>query len=170
MKKVCATVALCLFLAAVASAQTSTSPQGAAGIYTNNAVCASSSSGLTPSISTCTDNSNNGLWFTVMNASVKTSNTTDLFISPSLVTGLYTETQVKGSSAGTSQTAAATGSVAVRVIIDCTNCAPAGSAQPGLASFAFVPASDVNGLRTGLCLTKSVCGNDSHRSGPCGSR
>jgi hypothetical protein len=154
---------------------TSTSPQGAAGIYTGSAVCASSSSGLTPSISTCTDNSNNGLWFTVMNASVKTSTTTDLFISPSLVTGLYTETQVKGSSAGTSQTAAATGSVAVRVIIDCTNCAPAGKAQSGLASFAAAAQPDPKGtgivfdariqqltatlgqVVTSACLTTNTC-------------
>src|SRR5215469_3028409 len=107
---------------------TSTSPQGAAGIYNNSAVCASSSSNLTPSIQTCTDSGNNGLWFTVMNASMKTSTTTDLFITPSLVTGLYTETQVKGGSTAVSQTAAATGSVAVRVLIDCSNCAPPGSA------------------------------------------
>jgi hypothetical protein len=165
---------LCLG-SAQAQSGTSTSPQGAAGIYTGSAVCASSSSGLTPSISTCTDNSNNGLWFTVMNASVKTSNTTDLFISPSLVTGLYTETQVKGSSAGTSQTAAATGSVAVRVIIDCTNCAPAGSAQPGLASFAAAAQPDPKGsgivfdariqqltatlgqVVTSACLTTNTC-------------
>src|SRR5215469_3546303 len=99
---------------------TSTSPQGAAGIYAGNAVCASSSSGLTPSIQTCTDSGTNGLWFTVMNASVKTSTTTDLFITPSLVTGLYTETQEKGGSTAVSQTAAATGSVAVRVLIDCS--------------------------------------------------
>ena len=124
---------------------TSTSPQGAAGIYTGNAVCASSSSGLTPSIQTCTDNANNGLWFTVMNASVKTSATTDLFVSPSLVTGLYTETQVKGGSSGTSQIAAATGSVAVRVLIDCSNCATPGNAQSGLASYAAAGQPDPNG-------------------------
>jgi hypothetical protein len=78
-------------------------------------VCGSSSSGLKPSIPTCTDSANNSLWFTVMSASVQTSTTTDLFISPSLLTGLYTETQVGGSSSGASQTAAACGSVAVRV-------------------------------------------------------
>jgi hypothetical protein len=137
MKKLLALLFLVSFCVSTAWAQngTSTSPQGAAGIYTGSAVCASSSSGLTPSISTCTDSANNGLWLTVMNASVKTSTTTDLFISPSLVTGLYTETNVKGSSAGTSQTAAVTGSVAVRVLIDCTNCADPGTAQTGLASF-----------------------------------
>ncbi|HEX5431043.1 MAG TPA: hypothetical protein VFW83_03700, partial [Bryobacteraceae bacterium] len=111
------------------SAQTSTSPQGAAGIYTGSAVCVASNSGITSTSTTvpppCTDNSNSGSWFTVMSASLKTSNTTDLFISPSLVTGLYTQTKVKGGSTATSETAAATGSVAVRVLLDCTNCAEA---------------------------------------------
>lgn len=130
---------------------TSTSPQGAAGIYTGSAVCASSSSGLTPSVPTCTDSSNNGQWFTVMNAPIKTSTTTDLFISPSLVTGLYTETQVKGSTSGTSQIAAATGSVAVRVLIDCTNCAMPGN--PNLDSPPLrLPDSPIRRER-GLSLT-----------------
>jgi hypothetical protein len=133
---------------------TSTSPQGAAGIYSGSAVCASSSSGLTPSIPTCTDNANNGLWFTVMNASIKTSTTTDLFISPSLVTGLYTETLVKGSSAGTSQTAAATGSVAVRVLIDCSNCAAPGQSQSGTAAFTAAGQPDPKG--TGIVFDARI--------------
>jgi len=133
---------------------TSTSPQGAAGIYAGNAVCASSSSGLTPSIQTCTDSGNNGLWFTVMNASVKTSTTTDLFITPSMVTGLYTETQVKGGSTAVSQTAAATGSVAVRVLIDCSNCAAPGSAQSGLASFVAAGQPDPKG--TGIVFDARI--------------
>lgn len=133
---------------------TSTSPQGAAGIYTGSAVCASSSSGLTPSVPTCTDSSNNGLWFTVMNTSIKTSTTTDLFISPSLVTGLYTETQVKGSTSGTSQIAAATGSVAVRVLIDCTNCATPGNPQSGIASFTAAAQPDPQG--TGIVFDARI--------------
>jgi hypothetical protein len=159
---------------------TSTSPQGAAGIYSGSAMCASSSSGLTPSIPTCTDSAaNNGLWFTVMNASVKTSTTTDLFISPSLVTGLYTETQVKGSSSGTSQTSAATGSVAVRVLIDCSTCATPGTAQSGLpATYTAAAQPDPNGtgvvfdariqqltatlgqVITSACLTANNCTNE----------
>lgn len=145
MKKLLATFIAVGFWTASAWAQTSTSPQGAAGIYTGNAVCASSSSGLTPSIPTCLDSANNGQWFTVMNASLKTSNTTDLFMSPSLVTGLFTETQVKGGTSGTSQTAAATGSVAVRVLIDCTNCASPGAAQAGTASYAAAAQPDPKG-------------------------
>src|SRR5215469_5850339 len=157
---------------------TSTSPQGAVGIYSGSAVCASSASGLTPSIPTCIDSAaNNGLWFTVMNASVKTSTTTDLFISPSLVTGLYTETQVKGSSSGTSQTSAATGSVAVRVLIDCSMCATPGTAQSGSATYTAAAQPDPNGtgvvfdariqqltatlgqVITSTCLTANNCTN-----------
>ena len=158
---------------------TSTSPQGAAGIYSGSAVCASSSSGVAPSIPTCTDSANNnGLWFTVMNASVKTSSTTDLFISPSLVTGLYTETQVKGSSAGTSQIAAATGSVAVRILIDCSTCTPPGTAQLEHPTYAAAAQPDPNGtgvvfdariqqltatlgqVITSTCLTANNCTNE----------
>ena len=158
---------------------TSTSPQGAAGIYSGSAVCASSSSGLTPSIPTCTDGASNGTWFTVMNTSVKTSTTTDLFISPSLVTGLYTETQVKGSSSGTSQTSAATGSVAVRVLIDCSTCATTpGTAQSGSATYTAAAQPDPNGtgvvfdariqqltatlgqVITSTCLTANNCTNE----------
>ena len=158
---------------------TSTSPQGAAGIYSGSAVCASSSSGLTPSIPTCTDGASNGQWFTVMNASVKTSTTTDLFISPSLVTGLYTETQVKGSSSGTSQTSAATGSVAVRVLIDCSTCATPGTVQSGPpATYTAAAEPDPNGtgvvfdariqqltatlgqVITSTCLTANNCTNE----------
>jgi hypothetical protein len=133
---------------------TSTSPQGAAGIYTGSAVCASSSSNLTPSIATCTDNSNNGMWFTVMHTSLKTSTTTDLFISPSLVTGLYTETQVKGGSTGTSQTAAATGSVAVRVLIDCTNCAA--PANPQTAQATYTAAAQPDPLGSGIVFDARI--------------
>lgn len=133
-------------------AQSTTSSQGAAAI--NSAVvCAGSSfqsgsnTGVLPP--PCTDNNNNGQWFTVMNASIKTSNTTDLFISPSLVTGLYTNTQIKGNkTTATSETATSVGSVAVRVLLDCSNCAAAGSAQTGDVSYAQSgqPDPDGNGI------------------------
>src|SRR5215471_9016278 len=106
MRRNLAICLVCLF-ATVAFAQSTTSPQGGAGIYTGNAVCAASNAGLGSALQPCTDTTGNGQWFTVMTSSLKTSNTTDLFISPSIVTGLYTETLVKGSSNGTSQTAAA---------------------------------------------------------------
>src|SRR6201987_3763526 len=118
------------------TAQNSTSPQGGAAIFTGpNAVCASSQSGISGSqnFQPCVDSNNNGQWFTVMNASVKTSTNKTLFVSPSLVTGIYTNTQVKGN--GTSQTATAVASVAVRVLLDCANCVAVGSAQTGPALF-----------------------------------
>src|ERR1700747_3180699 len=98
------------------SAQTSTSPQGGAAIYPGPAVCVSSQNiAGSQNFQPCMDSSNNGQWFTVMNASVKTSTNKTLFVSPSLVTGLYTNTQVKGGSSGTSQTATAVASVAGRL-------------------------------------------------------
>ena len=156
-------------------AQSSTSPQGGAGIYTGNAVCAASNAGLGSTLQPCTDTTGNGQWYTVMTSSLKTSNTTDLFISPSLVTGLYTETLVKGSTTGTSQTAAATGSVAVRVLIDCTNCADKGTVQPGAATYGAAAQPDPSGsgvvfdariqqlsatlgqVITSTCLTTNTC-------------
>jgi hypothetical protein len=110
------------------SAQTSTSPQGGAAIYPGPAVCVSSQNiAGSQNFQPCMDSSNNGQWFTVMNASVKASTNKTLFVSPSLVTGIYTNTQVKGN--GTSQTATAVASVAVRVLLDCANCVAVGSAQ-----------------------------------------
>ena len=178
-KRIVLTIALVASFAALAPAellaQSSTSPQGAAGIYTGSAICVASNSGLGSNLQPCTDSTGNGSWFTVENASLKTSNTTDLFISPSLVTGLYTETQVKGNSSGTSQTAAATGSVAVRVLLDCSNCAVPGTAQSATASYAAAAQPDPNGtgivfdariqqlsatlgqVITSACLTAGTC-------------
>ncbi len=154
MNRIVATGLVCLLIGLTGFAQTSTSPQGGAGIYTGNAVCAASNAGLGSTLQPCTDTSGNGSWFTVMNASLKTSATTDLFITPSLVTGLYTETLVKGSSTGTTATAAATGSVAVRVLIDCSNCAAPGSAQSGTALYAIAGQPDPNG--TGIVFDARI--------------
>lgn len=126
-------------LAGAVFAQSSTSPQGGAGIF-NGVACVSTSVNISGSqnFQPCTDSSHNGQWFTVMNAPLKTSNTTDLFISPSLITGLYTNTQVKGQSgnnAPDSETATAVGSVAVRVILDCSGCAAPGDAQTAIPSW-----------------------------------
>src|SRR5258706_12107089 len=136
MKKICGILALSMLVATVASAQTSTSPQGGAAIYNHAAVCTSatfpnafaSPTGTLPP--PCVNTNGNGQWFTVMTASLKASQTTSFFISPSLVTGLYTNTQVKGSNTtATSQTASASGVVSVRVILDCSNCAAPGTSQ-----------------------------------------
>jgi len=123
-----ATLAIAALAPNYLSAQTSTSPQGVAAIYPGPAVCVSSQNiAGSQNFQPCMDSSNNGQWFTVMNASVKTSTNKTLFVSPSLVTGIYTNTQVKGN--GTSQTATAVASVAVRVLLDCANCVAVGSAQ-----------------------------------------
>src|SRR5258708_20008735 len=136
MRKICVSFVLCMFLATVAAAQTSTSPQGGAAIYTGAAVCTGaafpntfvSPTGTLPP--PCLTSSGNGQWFTVMTANLKASQTTTFFISPSLVTGLYTNTQVKGSNTtATSQTASASGVVSVRVLLDCTNCVAPGQPQ-----------------------------------------
>src|SRR5947209_333311 len=52
---------------------------------------------------------------TVMHSTIKISNSQSLFVSPSLVTGLYTETKVK-TSPGTTSTATAEGGVFLRAI------------------------------------------------------
>lgn len=129
-------------------AQSTSSPQGGAAIFTGpNAVCASSQSGFSgaQSFQPCVDTNNNGQWFTVMNASVKASTNKTLFVSPSLVTGLYTNTQVKGGSNGASQTATAVASVAVRVLLDCSNCVGVGLAQTPAAVFTAAGYPDAAG-------------------------
>lgn len=127
-----------LFVAGTASAQTSTSPQGGAAIYTSGVVCGSTSAITTLGGQSCVAG-NNGNWFNVMTASLKSnsSSSSTLFVSTALITGLYTDTTVKGN--GSSQTAQATASVSVRVLLDCTNCGGSGVVQnaPSYAGAAF---------------------------------
>ena len=143
-----AVIACVALLSCTLVAQTGTSPQGGAAIFSGpSAICVSSQSGISgqQNFQPCMDSSNNGMWFTVMNASVKTSTNKTLFVSPSLVTGLYTNTQVKGGSSGTSQTATAVASVAVRVLLDCSNCAAIASPQTTPAYFAAAGYPDAAG-------------------------
>jgi len=155
MKRICEVLALVMLVATAASAQTSTSPQGGAAIYNKAAVCTSATFPNTFVSPTgtigppCVNTSGNGQWFTVMTANLKASQTTSFFISPSLVTGLYTETQVKGSTTtATSQTASASGVVSVRVLLDCSNCVAPG--QPQIADAVYPaagqPDPDGNGV------------------------
>jgi hypothetical protein len=64
VKKICGTIVACLLLASIASAQSSTSPQGGTAIYNGAAACvgssfqSSSNAGLLPP--PCTDGTNNG--------------------------------------------------------------------------------------------------------------
>lgn len=53
---------------------------------------------------------------TIMSSTIKVSNSQSLFVSPSLVTGLYTQTKTK-SSPGSSSTAVAAGGVFLRAVI-----------------------------------------------------
>ena len=144
MKNICVLFMLCMLVATAASAQNSTSPQGGTAIYDGAAACVGSSfTGSTSGSNTgvlpppCTDGSGNGSWFTVMNASLKGSTNKTYFVSPSLVTGLYTNTQVSGKNSGTptSETATAVASVAVRVLLDCVGCSMAGQPQTGTATW-----------------------------------
>src|ERR1700757_5183685 len=61
-------------------------------------VCANSNA-----MAQCVANAQNiptGVWHNIMTTSIKTSNVADLFVDTSLVTGLYTSTQVKGNGSG----------------------------------------------------------------------
>ncbi len=142
------TMAIIVASSLAAIGQTTTSPQGGAAIYPGPAVCVSSQSGISGSqnFQPCMDSSNNGQWFTVMSASLKTSTNKTLFVSPSLVTGIYTNTQVKGN--GGSQTATAVASVAVRVLLDCSNCVQTGTPQtlPALYLMAGFPDQGGSGI------------------------
>lgn len=140
-------VVFVLFVAGPASAQTTTSPQGGAAIYTSGVVCGSTASITTLGGENCATN-NNGNWFNVMTASLKSnsSSSSTLFVSAALITGLYTNTTVKGN--GSSQTAQATASVSVRVLLDCTNCGGSGAVQnvPSYSIAAFPNGGNQSGF------------------------
>jgi hypothetical protein len=59
---------------------------------------------------------NNGEWIEIMSKPVKLSNSQSLFVSPSLVSGLYTRTRTKTQDGGTS-TAQAMGAVYMRAVL-----------------------------------------------------
>jgi hypothetical protein len=103
-----------------AASGSGTSSSKATAAITTVTVCANTSS------SPCTSNdvAPTGIWMDIMSATVKTSSVSDLFITPSLITGLYTSTTVTGNGSGSKSSATAMGGVSVRVLID---------GQPGLA-------------------------------------
>lgn len=99
---------------AATSGSTNASAKAVAAINTVS-VCAAS--GGVP----CTANSTAGtvgVWQDVMAAQIKTSSVADLFIGPSLVTGIYTSTTVTGNNTGSKSSATAMGGVQVRVLVD----------------------------------------------------
>jgi len=67
-------------------------------------------------------------WTTIMSTQIKTSNQKTLFINPSLVCGLYTETGVKSSS-GRKDTSTASASIQMQVLVD------GNAAQPGVVIY-----------------------------------
>lgn len=97
----------------IASAQSSK----ATAQITTVTVCANSNN-LAPCILAGSQTIPTGVWHKVMSTSIKTSNVADLFVDASLVTGLYTSTQVKGNGNGSISTASAMGGVQVRAVMD----------------------------------------------------
>jgi len=89
--------------------QTNASSKATAAISTVSVNCPSNSD---------TDPSCSSGWVNVMTAGVKTSSIGDLFVSPSLVTGLFTSTTVKGNATGSTSAAVSAGTVEVRVLLD----------------------------------------------------
>lgn len=69
-----------------------------------------------------------GGWVTIMDKQMKLSNSQSLFVSPSLVTGLYTQTRTK-TSTGTTSTARAMGGVYMRALL-----IPADGSKPIIAA------------------------------------
>jgi hypothetical protein len=80
-------------------------------------VCANSNN-LAPCVLAGSQTIPTGVWHNIMSTTIKTSNVADLFVDTSLVTGLYTSTQVKGNSTGSTSTSSAMGGVQVRAVMD----------------------------------------------------
>src|SRR5438094_7702131 len=99
MKLFCTTTLACALsvIGGVAWAQGTPSSKATAAINTVSVSC--------PSSTTTTGACDTG-WVNVMSATIKTSNIADLFVSPSLVTGLFTSTTVKVEACCTTATSA----------------------------------------------------------------
>jgi hypothetical protein len=110
-KVLCLGAGLLALSCSSAFAQTASSKQTAAISTVSVAGCSSNS---TVSMLPCVD-----AWVDVTPAlTIKTSNSTSLFVDASLVTGLYTSTQVKGNNTGATSSATAAAGVHVRVLLD----------------------------------------------------
>lgn len=122
MKNLClGLAALLVFAAPPAFAQTASSKAAAAINTITYCANTSSSQSTNPCTQATSKTAISGVWYNVMAATIKTSNVADLFVSPSLVTGLYTDTTVKGNSSGSTSTAVGEGTVKVRVLLDPSN-------------------------------------------------
>jgi hypothetical protein len=113
MRKLLTTAAALVFCSSLTFAQSSK----ATAQITTITVCANSNS-MAQCVAPNAQNIPTGVWHNIMTTSIKTSNVADLFVDTSLVTGLYTSTQVKGNGNGSTSTASAMGGVEVRVVLD----------------------------------------------------
>jgi len=113
MRKLLSTAAALVLCSSLTFAQSSK----ATAQITTITVCANSNA-----MAQCTapgaQNVPTGVWHNIMTSTVKTSNVADLFVDTSLVTGLYTSTQVKGNGNGSTSIASAMGGVQVRAVLD----------------------------------------------------
>lgn len=139
-----------ILISAASFAQTSTNGSAKAAAQINTMTgCRQSSTGTPPVLGPCTNPAGGPVWLDLMTQQVKTSNSQDLFVNVALVTGLFTETQVKGSTAGSTTTgssAVASGTVAVRVLLD-GNVAGTG---------VYPAAPDVNGESVGVIFDQRI--------------
>ncbi len=107
------TAAVLVFCSSMALAQSSK----ATAQITTVTVCANSNN-LAPCVLAGSQTIPTGVWHNIMSTTIKTSNVADLFVDTSLVTGLYTSTQVKGNGSGSTSTSSAMGGVQVRAVMD----------------------------------------------------
>jgi hypothetical protein len=108
-----AVLLVCWLISAAALAQSSK----ATAQITTVTMCANSNN-LAPCTASGSQNIPTGVWHSIMSTTIKTSNVADLFVDTSLVTGLFTSTQVKGNGNGSTSSATAMGGVQVRVVLD----------------------------------------------------
>ncbi len=116
MKKLVLVTMIVCVVSAMASAQSSK----AAAAINSLTYCANTNSAQASN--PCTQQNSvgatEGTWYNVMVSQIKTSSVADLFVVPSVVTGLYANTSVKGNTSGSTSTAVGEGTVKVRVLLD----------------------------------------------------
>lgn len=113
MRKLLSMAAALVLCSSLAFAQSSK----ATAKITTVTICANSNA-MAPCTAPNAQNIPTGVWHNIMTSSIKTSAIADLFVDTSLVTGLYTSTQVKGNGNGSTSTASAMGGVQVRAVLD----------------------------------------------------
>lgn len=105
------------FVQSASTSNNTSTNSSAKAVAAINTITVCSSTGGAPCIANSATGAE-GVWQNVMSASIKTSSVADLFITPSLVTGIYTSTTVTGNNTGSKSTATAMGGIQVRVLVD----------------------------------------------------